>query len=61
MAIYRLAEDLGIWDVEGLMREMSMRQLNEWLVYRDLRNREELENRLDEKAAANRENAHRLL
>lgn len=33
MFLYRLALEIGIWDVEGLKKRISIRQLRKWMAY----------------------------
>lgn len=33
MFAYRLAKELGVWDVNGMLRSMTMEQLEEWATY----------------------------
>lgn len=59
--LYRLAEDLGIWDVQRLEREMEMPQFQEWIAYRSIKADEEREARMEARAESNRRNAKQLL
>ena len=33
---YRLAKELGIWDVHGMLRQMSVTDLRTWIAYYEL-------------------------
>lgn len=59
--LYRLAEDLGIWDVQRLEREMEMPQFQEWIAYRSIKAEKEREARMEARAESNRRNAKQLL
>lgn len=57
--LYRLAAELGIWDVQRLEWEMSLPQYREWMEFMEIRAEQDSSEDVSQRASANRRRAAR--
>ena len=50
MFAFRLARELGVWNVDDMLKSMSSRQLSEWMAFFVILERERKEMELEHKA-----------